>query len=176
MDVQYREARETDAPELLLHLKRVGGETDNLTFGAEGFNISAEREARFISRFQRNSDEIMLVATDGDTVVANAVIERERIPRLSHRSRLTLTVLRDYWGRGIMTEAVKGVVEFLFTEVGCNRIEIDHLIENPASGRVAQKCGFTKEGVRREYFNKNGVFHDDVMYALLRKDWSAEKG
>ena len=74
-----------------------------------------------------------------------------------------------------MTEAVKAVVDFLFTDVGCNRIEIVHLIENPASGRVAQKCGFTKEGVRREYFNKNGAFHDDVMYALLRKDWLVER-
>lgn len=81
----------------------------------------------------------------------------------------------DYWGKGIMTEAVKAVADFLFAEVGCNRIEITHLAENPASGRVAQKCGFTKEGVRREYFNKNGVFHDDVIYSLLRKDWLAAK-
>ena len=93
----------------------------------------------------------------------------------SERAEIGYCMGFDYWGRGIMTEAVKAVVDFLFTDVGCNRIEIVQHIENPASGRVAQKCGFTKEGVRREYFNKNGVFHDDVMYALLRKDWSASK-
>ena len=79
----------------------------------------------------------------------------------------------DYWGRGIMSEAAKAVIDFLFAEVGCNRIEICHLIENPASGRVAQKCGLTREAVRREYFNKNGVFHDDVVYAILRREWLA---
>lgn len=93
----------------------------------------------------------------------------------SKRAELGYCMGFDYWGKGIMTEAVKAVVDFLFTDVGCNRIEIVHLIENPASGRVAQKCGFTKEGVRREYFNKNGAFHDDVMYALLRKDWLVER-
>lgn len=95
---------------------------------------------------------------------------------MSDRAEIGYCMGFDYWGKGIMTEAVGAVVEFLFNEVGCNRIEIDHLLENPASGRVAQKCGFTKEGVRREFFNKNGVFHDDVIYAILRKEWLAGKG
>lgn len=80
-----------------------------------------------------------------------------------------------WWGLGIMTEAAGAVIDFLFSEVGCNRVEIDHLLENPASGRVAQKCGLKKEGVRREFFNKNGVFHDDVMYAITRGEWLAAK-
>ena len=99
--VEYRIATIADAEGLLLHLKTVGSETDNLTFGKEGFQISAEREARFINRFIKNEAEIMLVAMDGERVVGNGVIERERIPRLAHRARLTLTVLRDYWGQGI---------------------------------------------------------------------------
>ena len=94
----------------------------------------------------------------------------------SDRAELGYCMGYDWWGKGLMTEAITALVDFLFTEVGCNRLEIVHLIENPASGRVAQKCGFTKEGVRREYFNKNGVFHDDVFYALLKKDWLVRKG
>ena len=45
MEIIYREALESDAAELLSHIKCVGGETDNLSYGADSFNISAEREA-----------------------------------------------------------------------------------------------------------------------------------
>ena len=166
MDVQYREARETDASELLLHLKRVGGETDNLTFGAEGFNISAEREARFISRFQRNSDEIMLVATDGDTVVANAVIERERIPRLSHRSRLTLTVLRDYWGRGIGSHLMEMMIDFCRTS-GAEVVYLECRADNLRAISLYRKYGFYESGRLRKYFKINGEYSDAVIMELL---------
>ena len=54
----------------------------------------------------------MLVAKDGDVVVANGVIERERIPRLSHITRLTLTVLKDYWGQGIGSRLMEMMIDF----------------------------------------------------------------
>ncbi len=78
----------------------------------------------------------------------------------------------DYWGKGIMTEAVKAVIDYLFREVGFNRIEIDHAVKNPGSGKVAQKCGLTYEGTKRQEFKSNsGGFLDIAMYGILRKDW-----
>ena len=48
---------------------------------------------------------------------------------------------RAYWGRGLMAEAASAVIGFLFDEAGVRRVCISHAVENPASGRVAQKCG-----------------------------------
>ncbi len=48
----------------------------------------------------------------------------------------------DYWGKGIMTEAVLAVLRELFAN-GFERIEACHAVENPASGRVMQKCGMS---------------------------------
>ena len=98
-----------------------------------------------------------------------------RMDEAHERMELGYCIGTPWWGQGIMSEAVRAVVDFLFDDVGCNRIQISHLLKNPASGRVAQKCGFTKEGTRREYFRKNGVWYDDVIYSLLRSEWLATK-
>ena len=80
-----------------------------------------------------------------------------------------------YWNRGLMTEAVKAVIDYLFEEVGVNRVGIVHATKNPASGRVAQKCGGTYEGTKREYYKRHGEFLDIAEYGILRSDWEAKK-
>ncbi len=71
-------------------------------------------------------------------------------------------------GKGLMTEAVGAVCAYLF-ETGFHRIEIEHAADNPASGRVAEKCGFEKEGVRRARTWSVNLekFVDVVLYAKL---------
>jgi len=82
----------------------------------------------------------------------------------------------DNWGKGIMTEAVKAVRDYLFGEIGVHRIVIHHALKNPASGRVAQKCGFTLEGIEKEVFkSKTGEFWDMAQYAMIRKAWDGVK-
>lgn len=77
----------------------------------------------------------------------------------------------DRWGRGIMTEAARAVIDFLFDEVGFNRIEISHATKNPASGRVAQKCGLTYEGTKREFYRTpSGEMHDIAFYSVLKRE------
>ena len=58
----------------------------------------------------------------------------------SERAELGYCMGYDYWNKGLMTEAAKAVVDFLFSEVGVNRVEISHAVKNPASGRVAQNA------------------------------------
>lgn len=80
----------------------------------------------------------------------------------------------DYWGNGYMTEAVGAVIKFLFEEVNVNRIEIGHATKNPASGKVAEKCGFTLEGVKREFFRSpnTGEFLDIAFLSILKSEYT----
>jgi len=79
----------------------------------------------------------------------------------------------DFWGKGIMTEAVKGVIGFLFEEVGMHRIAICHAMCNPASGKVAEKCGFTFEGTQRERFKSRwGEYLDIKIWSILENEWN----
>ena len=79
-----------------------------------------------------------------------------------------------YWNQGLMTEAVRAVLGYLFEEVGCHRIGLSHAVRNPASGRVARKCGMTYEGTRRALFRAaSGEFLDIAEYGMLRAEWDA---
>ena len=77
-----------------------------------------------------------------------------------------------YWNKGFMPEAAKAVIDYLFSEIGVNRVGISHAVKNPASGRVAQKCGLTFEGPKREYFKTStGEFLDISDYGIIRSEW-----
>lgn len=77
---------------------------------------------------------------------------------------------RAYWNSGYMTEALRGVIAFGFDQMRLYRIEAQHEITNPASGRVMEKVGMRKEGVLRgRLYNKNKHI-DVVLYAILRGD------
>ena len=77
---------------------------------------------------------------------------------------------RAFWGRGIMPEALRAVMDYLFDTVGLNRIEAHHDVNNPKSGRVMEKAGMKREGVRRGGGKNNQGICDVAGYALLRSD------
>lgn len=94
----------------------------------------------------------------------------------SEHASLGYCIGHAYWGRGLMTEAAKAVIDYLFGEVGVNRVEISHAVKNPASGRVAQKCGLIFEGTKREFFkNSAGEFLDISFYGILKSEWEEQK-
>lgn len=84
---------------------------------------------------------------------------------------------KKHWGKGIMTEAYAEVLRFLFEEVGFHRIESSHAVQNPASGRVMEKCGLVYEGTFRKEFRlpSTGEWADIVHRAILREDYFAKK-
>ena len=81
---------------------------------------------------------------------------------------------RAHWRKGVMPEALKAVVDFLFDEVGFNRIEAEHDVNNPASGRVMEKAGLRYEGTLRQSGRSNQGIIDVVWRAILREDWRKE--
>ncbi len=99
-----------------------------------------------------------------------------RIDDNSEMAIIGYCMAKDFWNKGIMTEAVTAIVDFLYSEVGVNHIEISHAVKNPGSGRVAQKCGFTYEGTKKEFFKSNdGEFLDISYYGLIKSDWLKKK-
>ena len=75
-----------------------------------------------------------------------------------------------FWGQGYCTEASRCLVDFAFNTLDLYRITASHLARNPASGRVMEKIGMTKEGVLREHTCKWGKREDLVTYGILASD------
>jgi len=78
---------------------------------------------------------------------------------------------QNWWNQDFMTEAVKAVIGFFFNEVGFNRIYASHAHENPASGKVMQKCGMVYEGTAHQMVRCNNGMFDMVNYAILADDY-----
>ena len=77
---------------------------------------------------------------------------------------------RAWWRRGIMSEALKAVTNFMFDTVEVNRVEARHDPRNPNSGKVMQKCGMKYEGTLRSADRNNQGICDACYYALLRSE------
>jgi RimJ/RimL family protein N-acetyltransferase len=78
-----------------------------------------------------------------------------------------------YWltpearGRGVVTHAVRLIARWAFDDVGIARLELTCGPDNRASQRVAERCGFTREGVLRSHMPFQGGRRDTVVFSLL---------
>lgn len=82
---------------------------------------------------------------------------------------------RQWWHKGIMSEALAAVIDYLFGQVGMSRIAARHDPNNPHSGGVMKKCGMKYEGTTRQSDRNNQGICDAAHYAILRSDWKKEK-
>ena len=80
---------------------------------------------------------------------------------------------RRCWGKGIMAEALKAVIEFFMAEVGTNRICAGHDTANPNSGKVMTKAGMKYEGVLRQSARNNQGIVDVASYSILKSEWKS---
>ena len=82
-------------------------------------------------------------------------------------------VRTDMTGTGIATEATKAMLRMGFEDMGLHRITLRIAVGNVASERIADKLGFTKEGVLREVIEVGGQRLDHSVHSILRSEWRA---
>ncbi|MEL7498003.1 MAG: GNAT family N-acetyltransferase [Planctomycetota bacterium] len=100
--------------------------------------------------------------------VAGLAIDNEH-----HHAELGYWVGKPYWGKGVCTEAAGALIRYGFEQIGLHRIHAHYLARNPASGRVLEKIGMTREGLFRQHVRKWGCFEDVVFYGMLASDQNA---
>ena len=85
------------------------------------------------------------------------------------------SLARWLWNGGYMTEALQRVIAYTFDAMDINRIEAQHELTNPSSGRVMEKCGMQKEGVLRQRLYNKGRYVDVALYAIIKEDYEKSK-
>jgi RimJ/RimL family protein N-acetyltransferase len=86
----------------------------------------------------------------------------------SHRAEIGYWLARPYWGRGVMTAAVRTACGHAFGEWGLLKIVAHVRPHNHVSARVLEKNGFVQEGYLRKHFRKDGQYLDARFFALIR--------
>ncbi len=175
MNVVYRKATGDDAKALLLHLSSVGGETDNLSYDENTFSISEERERRFIGRFEKSKTDAMFVALLGKEVVGNAIVERNRTKRYSHRAEISITVLKKHWGEGIGSRLMQMMIDFA-RETGVEILYLEVRSDNERAISLYEKFGFSRIGVYENFFKiGENYYNADLMTLNLKKSQKIKK-
>lgn len=113
-------------------------------------------------------------------VVGSLGVEKyneEKLPELAPlRCReLGYTLAKEHWGKGLMPEAVRAVIDYLFREVGLDAITCSHYDWNLQSARVQEKCGFRafREGTQESRID--GSLQHLKINLLRREQWKKSK-
>lgn len=94
---------------------------------------------------------------------------------LGSRGEIGYDLLPDFWGQGLMPEALRPILHYGYTDLGLHRIEAMVNPNNERSMRVLIKLGFQREGILRDYGYWRGRFWDQVCFSLLKGEWLASR-
>lgn len=128
---------------------------------------------RFLLRQYRGAQPSTFVIALRSTGKVVGTIGFMWIQQENRSAEVGYSLNRAYWNQGIMTEALRALLDFGFTKLNLNRIEAQYESDNPASGRVMAKAGMLREGRLRQRLYNKGRFADVELYAMLRQDFAA---
>ena len=155
---------------------------DSLVEHANNINISRYMTDGFIHPYTREAGERFIeFATKDDPIHIFAIeVEGKAVGGIGihpqgdvmrKNAELGYWLSEKYWGRGIMTEAIKEAVKFAFFTYDINRIYARPFGNNPASARVLEKAGFHFETRFEKTIFKNGEYLDELYYAVRSKEY-----
>lgn len=165
---QIRKWKLSDAKDLAIALsnKKI---QDNLRDGLP-YPYTEQDGADYISAMlsaDENETFAFAITVDGKAVGSIGVFRQVNIHRQT--AELGYYLAEEYWGKGIMTEAVKQICEYVFGKSDIIRIYAEPFAYNAPSCRVLEKAGFQCEGILRKNAVKNGKIVDMKMYSLIKE-------
>jgi len=138
-------------------------------FMTDGFPhpYTNEKGISFIEMATKDSPiHIFAIDIDGKAVGGIGIHPQQDI--MKKNAELGYWLGEDYWGKGIVSGAIKQVVDFAFTTYDINRIFARPFGTNIASQKVLEKCGFKLEARFEKVIFKNGEYLDELVYAIRK--------
>jgi ribosomal-protein-serine acetyltransferase len=117
-----------------------------------------------------DNDGVQLAIVDADGAIAG-VVGFHRVDWANRATSIGYWLAADRQGRGLMTAAVRALVDHAMRAWRLNRVEISAAVDNARSRAVPERLGFREEGVRREAERHGERYRDLVVYAMLAADW-----
>lgn len=122
-----------------------------------------ERDAR---RGAEGIEFVLAIEVDGKAVGGIGIVRGNDIERVS--AEMGYWLGEPFWGKGIVTAAITRFAPFVMERFGLTRLHADCFTDNPASARVLEKAGFTRESTKRRAAIKLGEIKDMHVYVMLR--------
>ena len=167
MNITIRNWKKTDAAPLAAALSNkniLNNLRDGLPYPYT--EKDAEEYIDFILNSNPNDTFAYAIDVDGRAVGSIGAFRQRNIH--FRTAELGYYLSEEYWGRGIMTIAVKQICEKLFSETDILRIFAEPFENNAGSRRVLEKAGFQLEGILKNNAFKNGKVSNMALYSYTR--------
>ena len=155
-------ARAEDAAALLDYLKIVGGETENLSFGAEGVSLDLEAEQNYLRMQSESTDNVQYLAKVKDEIIGTASLNRKH-KRMSHRGEFGISLKKAWWGCGAASALTEAILSFA-KENDFRQLNLEVRSDNFRAIHLYEKYGFRKLCTFPAFFRING---QDIDFDLM---------
>jgi len=98
-------------------------------------------------------------------------IEVKNINRFSDSAQIGYWLAPEWQGKGIMTDCVRALTDYCFDELNLNSVHISCADKNKKSRAVPERLNFVQEGVLQDCMKYHGVFYDEVIYGVVKRNW-----
>ena len=143
-------------------------------------NDSVRRWCRQVGYISELQQEKWLFAQDSDPTIqmfeyvvndaVRGVCGLTSIDMVSRRAEFSLYIIPEFCRKGFATKALLELFNFGFRELGLHQIWGETFAKNPAA-QIFDKIGMQVDGIRRDFYFKDGKFIDAVMYSMLAEEW-----
>ncbi len=166
-DIKFFKAVPEDAAELIEYFKKVGAETDYLLMDSGGLLMTVEQEVRYLTEIN-SKNGIYLIAENAEgkiVAVSNCDIE-DKTDRHLHVYTMGVSVLKEYWGRGIGYRMIEIMINMV-REKGGEKIQLYVRSDNVRAVSLYIKLGFEIDGTLRKAMKIGHEYYNEYIMSLL---------
>lgn len=161
--VRIRRAEPDDAAAVLAYLGRVGGESINLTFGAEGPGFTEEEEREYLARVAAADNSLAIVALAGEEIVGALTFDGGRRPRMRHAGEFGISLLQAYAGQGLGRALLEYMLAWAERGGVVRKINLKVRADNIPAIRLYERMGWVHEGRTTRDTFIDGEFNDCLL-------------
>ena len=167
--ITIRKATKDDACKILEYCKKVGSQTDNLTFGKEGIPLTVEEEKKYLESILESDKNVYLLAIENDEIYGSITLSTSKRERLSHRGEIGITVDKKVWGHHIGSLLLEAALDFAENVAKLDIVSLEVRSDNERAIHLYEKYGFKKIGTFKGYLKINNVLIDcDYYYKKIK--------
>ena len=132
--------------------------------------LTMAEEERWFNEYRSKVDEEIYAIEVGGTHIGNVGLHG--IDRANRKASVGIVIgEKAYWSQGFGTDAMRTVLRYAFGPLKLHKVNLDVIEYNERAIRTYEKCGFVREGIRRDELWKRGAFVNLVRMSILADEF-----